>query len=88
MQFQHYDLGQMHTGEVVEIILEGNAANVLLLDSANLNNFKQRRSYRYLGGQQVRSPGYLRVPNAGHWHIVIHLGGYAGTVRSSVRKVN
>lgn len=88
MQYQHYDLGHMSTGEVVEVSLAGNAANVLLLDSVNLSHFKRGGRYRYLGGQQTSSVGHLRIPNNGHWHVVIHLGGYAGRVRSSVRKLN
>lgn len=88
MQYQHYDLGHMSAGEVVEVALSGNAANVLLLDSSNLNKFKQGRQYHYFGGQQNRSVGHLQVPSSGHWHIVVHLGGYAGRVRSSVRKLH
>ena len=88
MQFQHYDLGHMAVGEAVEVTLAGNAANVLLLDSANLNHFRHGRQYRYFGGQQTCSVGHLRIPNSGHWHVVIHLGGYTGRVRSSVRKLN
>lgn len=88
MQFQHYDLGHMSAGEVVEVSLAGNAANVLLLDSANLSHFKRGGRYRYFGGQQTSSVGHLQIPNSGHWHVVIHLGGYAGRVRSNVRKLN
>ena len=80
MQFQHYDLGHMCAGEMVEVSLAGNAANVLLLDSANLGHFKRGARYRYFGGQQTNSLGRLRVPSSGHWHVVIHLGGYAGRV--------
>ena len=88
MQYQHYDLGHMSTGEVVEVSLAGNAANVLLLDSNNLSHFKRGGRYRGFGGQQTSSLRHLQIPNSGHWHVVIHLGGYAGRVRSSVRKLN
>ena len=88
MQYQHYDLGHMSAGEVVEVTLAGNAANVHLLDSTNLSKFRQGRQYRYFGGQQNRSVGHIQVPNSGHWHVVVHLGGYAGRVRSSVRKLH
>lgn len=36
MNFTHYDLGNLDKGRMVEIILQGNAANVQLLDSSNL----------------------------------------------------
>ena len=88
MQYQHYDLGHMSTGEVVGVSLAGNAANVLLLDSVNLRHFKRGGRYRYLGGQQTSSVGHLQIPNSGHWHVVSHLGGDAGRVRSAVRNLN
>lgn len=37
MNFTHYDLGNLDKGRMVEIILQGNAANVQLLDSSNFN---------------------------------------------------
>ena len=39
MSFTHYDLGNLEKGRFVEIILQGNAANVQLLDSANFSNY-------------------------------------------------
>ncbi|UPK06259.1 DUF1883 domain-containing protein [Bradyrhizobium sp. 170] len=27
----------------------------------------------------------LQVPNAGHWHVAVDLGGYRGSVRAGVR---
>ena len=33
MNFTHYDLGNLGKGRIVEIILQGNAANVQLMDS-------------------------------------------------------
>lgn len=50
MQFNSWDLGQRRAGEVVEINLTGSAANVRLLDTANLNAFKNGRSARGVGG--------------------------------------
>jgi hypothetical protein len=85
MQFQQYDLGQLNGGEVVEVILRGNAANVQLMNSSNFQNYKSGRRYNYHGGHVTRSPYMVTVPNSGRWHIVIDLGGYAGRVNSSVR---
>ena len=50
MNFTHYDLGNLGKGRIVEIILQGNAANVQLMDSSNFNNYRNGRQYRYIGG--------------------------------------
>jgi hypothetical protein len=85
MQFQKYDLGYQHGGEIVEVTLHGNAANVLLLDSSNFQSYKSGRRYTYYGGHVTRSPYRIKVPQAGTWYVVIDLGGYSGRVSSSVR---
>lgn len=84
MDFVHYDLNLLHGGEVVEVTLDA-AANVRLLDSANFRGYQGGRQYNFYGGYVTQSPYRTRVPHAGHWHLVIDLGGYAGRVRSSVR---
>jgi hypothetical protein len=85
MQFQDYDLGYHNGGQIVEVTLSGNAANVQLMDSSNFSNYRAGRQYRYFGGHATRSPVRIPIPSSGHWHVVIDLGGYAGNVRSSVR---
>ena len=88
MQFQHYDLGILSGGETVVVGLEGNAANVLLLDSNNFSTYRQKGTgYKYYGGHVQQSPFRIRVPHSGHWHVAIDLGGYGGTVKSTVRVV-
>lgn len=84
MQFQYYDLGHLNGGEIVEVILSGNAANVRLMDSSNYSNFKSGRRHTFYGGHAKRSPVRIPVPRSGHWYVTIDLGGYTGTVRSSV----
>jgi len=84
MKFQYYDLKHLDGGEIVEVILSGNAANVRLMDSSNYSNFKNGRRYTYYGGNAKRSPVRIPVPRSGHWYITIDLGGYTGTLRSSV----
>ena len=84
MKFQQYDLGQLSGSEIVEVTLSGNAANVQLLDSSAFQSYKSGRSHRYYGGHVTRSPVRLKVPHSGHWYIAIDLGGYSGTIRSSV----
>lgn len=85
MKFQKYDLGHLNGKEVVEIILSGNAANVRLMDSPNFINFKNGKRHKYYGGYTKKSPVKIPVPRPGQWYVVIDLGGYDGTVRSSVK---
>lgn len=88
MRFDHYDLGNLHGGEIVHVELEGNAANVILLDNLNFNSYKAGRRYRHYGGHAKESPVRLPIPHAGHWHVAVDLGGYAGQVRSSVQVIH
>lgn len=56
MRFTHYKLGQVPAGSVVEVTLQGSAANVRLMDQSNLNSYKAGRRHRYYGGSATRSP--------------------------------
>ena len=85
MNFMHHDLGYQRGGEIVQVTLEGNAANVLLLDNSNFSSYKAGRQYRHYGGHAKESPVRLKIPSAGHWHVAVDLGGYAGQVRSSAQ---
>lgn len=87
MNFWSKDLGNLSAGAIVEVSLSGNAANVMLLDSSNLANYKTRRPFQYVGGHIRRSPARLATPNAGHWHVVIDYGGAAGRGTASVRMI-
>lgn len=84
MNFTYYDLKHLKRGQIVEVTLRGNAANVLLLDSSNFASYKAGRRFRYYGGQATRSPVRIPVPQNGRWYVVIDLGGYGGQVRSAV----
>ena len=85
MQFIKHDLGQRTGGEIVEVILKGNAANVRLMDSSNFQSYRSGRRHRYFGGHAKKSPVRLQIPNAGHWYVTVDMGGYVGRVESSVR---
>ena len=87
MKYTVYDLGQCRAGERVQVSLQGNAANVRLMDSSNYSNYRNGRQHRYYGGLAKRSPIVLTVPNSGHWYITIDLAGLGGSVRSSVQKL-
>lgn len=85
MEFQQYSLGHQQQGSTVEVTLSGTEANVQLVDTANLANYKSGRSFTYYGGHYRSSPIHLAIPYSGTWYVVIDLGGYAGQVRSVVR---
>ena len=85
MKYTVYNLGNLEKGNIVEVTLKGNAANVLLLNSSNYNNYKNGKRYKYYGGYVKSSPYRIVVPSNGRWFVVINLGGYGGQVRSAVR---
>lgn len=85
MQFIQHDLGYRRSGDIVEILLSGSAANVRLMDGSNLSNYKNGRQHRYYGGLAKRSPVRLRIPNSGQWYVTVDMQGLRGSVGSSVR---
>ena len=85
MKFTKYDLGQRRAGELVEVTLSGNAANVRLVDSSNLSSYRSGRRHTYYGGLAKRSPVHLTIPRSGHWYVVIDMQGLRGSVRTSAR---
>lgn len=87
MKFTHYDLGQRQRGDVVEVTLQGSAANVRLMDSSNFSNFQSGRRHSYIGGLAKRSPVRLQVPRSGRWHVTVDMQGLRGTVRSGIHIV-
>jgi Domain of unknown function (DUF1883)/TIR domain len=82
---RQWDLGQLQRGTVVRVTLRGNAANVLLLDSSNLGNYKAGRRATYKGGLVTRSPLDLIVPSSGHWYVVADMTGLRGNTDISVQ---
>jgi hypothetical protein len=87
MEYLHreFDLAE---GDVVEVTLGGNAANVLLLDSANFSNYQKGLPYHYSGGYARTSPFRIQAPHPGHWHLVVDLAGGAGRVQASGRVIS
>jgi len=85
MKYQVYDLGQLKSGQRVQVTLSGNAANIRLMDSSNYQSYKSGRSHRYAGGLVTRSPIVLVVPSSGHCYVTVDLQGLSGTVRSSIQ---
>ena len=85
MKSQYYDLGQLFGGETVIVSLSGNAADVRLLDSHNLEVYKNGGQPDYCGGWTAQSPARLTVGYAGHWHVLVDFGEYRGVVKSHVQ---
>jgi len=83
MNFLHYDLN-LSTNDIVEVTLD-KQANVRLLDDSNFSKYKSGSQHTYYGGLSKTSPVRISAPHSGHWHLVVDLGGYPGTVRASVR---
>lgn len=87
MEYLHKPL-DLSEGDIVEVTLSGNAANVLLLDPANFQNYQAGRAYEYHGGYVRSSPYRIQAPRPGRWHLVIDLAGGAGRVQASVRVIS
>ena len=83
MEYLHQDF-HLASGDVVEVELD-RQANVRLLNDANYRSFRRGQQHRYYGGLVKVSPFRLRAPRAGHWHLVIDLGGYPAKPRTCVR---
>lgn len=84
-RFTHYELGHLRGGEIVEITLTGNAANVRLMKSADFQSYRNGRKHQYFGGLARQSPVRLQIPSAGVWHVTVDLQGLRGNVQSSIR---
>lgn len=85
MRFSHYNLGHKQAGEVVEVTLQGNAANVRLLDSSNFSSYRRGKNHRCYGGLATKSPVRLPIPRSGTWYVTVDMQGLRGSVRSGVR---
>lgn len=87
MNFTHYKLDHVTAGSVVEVTLNGSAANVRLMDQSNFNSYKAGRKHHYYGGLATKSPIRLKVPRSGAWHVTVDMQGLRGTVRSGMRVI-
>lgn len=83
MNFLKYEF-DLSSDDIVEVTLD-KQANVRLLDPTNYSQYRKGAQHRYHGGLAKKSPVRIPVPHAGHWHLVIDLGGYGGTIRASVQ---
>lgn len=88
MNFTHYDLGGLGKGRTVEVLLQGNAANVYLMDHENMVKYNKGLAFQAIGGMMTFSPIRLQTVDSAHWHIVIDLPKGYGTVKTSYRMLN
>lgn len=83
MNYLHYEF-EAGPDDLIEARLD-KAANVLLMDGPNYEQYRRAAPFRYHGGYVTTSPYLLSPPSHGHWHLVIDIGGQAGTVHASAR---
>jgi hypothetical protein len=81
---QEFDAGQ---SDLIEVTLD-HPANVQLLDPINYRDYQSGRPYRYYGGYVRTSPFQLTPPRQDRWHLVVDLGGMAGSVRAVARVIS
>jgi hypothetical protein len=86
MNYLHYEF-DLTSNDVVVVTLD-KQANVRLMDGSNYQNYRAGRKHSFYGGGATKSPVHISPPHAGHWHLVIDTGGYAGTVKASVKISN
>ena len=79
-----FDLGQRKRGEIVEVTLRGSGANVLLVNSTNLSNYKAGRRTSYTGGLVTRSPYRMAIPGSGRWYVIVDMAGLRGRTTATV----
>jgi hypothetical protein len=85
MNYLHYEFN-LGPNDVVHVTLD-KQANVRLLDDSNYQRYRSSQQHRYYGGLAKKSPINIRAPHLGHWHVVIDLGGYSGTIHASVQVI-
>jgi hypothetical protein len=85
MNYTHYDLGGLGKGRTVEVTLQGNAANVYLMDHENMAKYIKAKPFQALGGLMTFSPIRMQTIHAAHWHVVIDLPKGHGTVKTAYR---
>tara|TARA_R110000868_G_scaffold320692_3_gene581620 strand:- start:1613 stop:1870 length:258 start_codon:yes stop_codon:yes gene_type:complete len=82
MKFLHYNMN-LEAGDCVQVSLD-KQANVRLLDDINYQHYRKGGKHKYYGGLATNSPYTVSPPHSGHWHLVVDLGGYSGSVTASV----
>jgi hypothetical protein len=69
-------------GQSIVVELD-HAANVQVMDDANLARYRRGQTHKAYGGFAKRSPIVI-TPPGGLWNVAIDLGGARGSVRATV----
>ena len=85
MNSLHYEWRNIGSDDVIEVTLDHHA-NVRLMDDANFQRYQRGEEYEFKGGDPPKSPALISPPLRGHWHLIVDLQGYVGTVNVGVRK--
>ena len=83
MDYLHQEF-DLDADDVVEVKLD-HWANVRLLDDANFAQYQRGGQHTYHGGLATQQILSITAPHSGHWHLVVDLGGHAGSVNPAVR---
>jgi len=70
-------------GDVV-VVQCSHQCNILLLDDANFELYRNRHKHTYFGGHYIQFPAKLAVPKTGHWNVVIDLGGKQAAISHTI----
>jgi hypothetical protein len=86
MEFLHTEF----TGgpDTVALVTLDAQANAMLVSDADFAAYQRGRSFQYYGGWATASPVRLVPPHYGRWHVVVDLGGNAGSVRTGIRVIH
>lgn len=84
MQFQEYNLGLVPIGKTIEVKLS-NSAIVRIMDQYNYTEYKSGEDHHFIGGYIKGASFKALIPCTEHWYVVVDLGGYSGSLISSVR---
>jgi hypothetical protein len=87
MEFLYHEVSARH-GDLIQVTLQGNEANVLVMDYQNFRSYQSGGRYSYVGGHYQRSPAVIAAPGTGTWYVVIDLGGRVGRVQAGVRVIS
>lgn len=87
MEELHYEI-ETGPGDIIQVHLSGNAANVLIMDDLSYQNYKQGLPYDYYGGYYTKTPVRIKPKVYGPLNVVVNLGGLPGSVNVIVQIVH
>ena len=86
MKYLHYEWSDIGPEDIIEVTLD-KQAHIRLIEDHEFSKYHRGNSYDFRGGQALVSPVHISPPHRGHWHLVIDLEGYMGSVNVSVRVI-